>query len=1174
MALRNSISDEKDVEAIASHLDHANTAATNGGLSAEDMEFVANFPEEKKKKVLAKIDWRLMPMLAILYLVTYIDKANIGNAKIEGMLPDLSMNGEQYNIALSIYFIPYILAEIPSNMILNKFAKPSQYMATIMFIWGIVVVCTGLIHNFGQLCAIRILLGLFEAGFFPGAILIISKWYLPHETQTRVAILYTSAATGGAFSGLFAYAIAKMDGIGGQTGWRWIFFIEGIFTIVMSFATWFLLIDSPTLSYWLTDEEKRYLVLRQASRRVTNSSEYRERTFDKGALFEVLKDWKAYLLVIMSWSNAAPNYGLKFSMPSIVKGMGYTSSNAQLMTIPPYLCGAISSYLLARFADKHKWRMPFIIGPQLCIVIAFSILMTKAEFIVQNLGVCYFAVCLACAGMYPILPGTSAWNIDNNLNPTKRAISIGFVTCAGTIGGIYGSYIYIDKEKPKYTTGYGASLGFAVAGILAAVTLETALVMINKKRSKISEAEVRSKYTEEELESMVGSEGELRLAEFVGDDIPPYTILSHTWGKDCEEVTFQDMIECKGKEKLGYEKLRFCQKQSANDNIQFFWVDTCCIDKTSSAELSEAINSMYHWFRRKHPVLSANLGDGSRQSRWFTRGWTLQELVAPSCVEFFSMEGDLLGDRESMVNEIEDITGINMEALQGSPLSRFSLEERMSWARGRETKREEDAAYSLLGVFGVHMPLVYGEGRRNAFIRLQRVIQESARNFGSDGFQFVLQRGSALHEIDDTFRCLMGDMNKDGCPDLVAVKSRGTSSNMIELSVLSGASLFRRVIAQTVTGLPVTTATQYDFALADWDGDKKLDLVVIKKGSTDTKTTEVCILSGASNFQDVILETGTALFETDETWAFTMGRWNAGRKPDLFAIRKSNTGTNTTEVHVISGASGFQKFILQTGTCLHETDAAFDFAVADWNADGCPDLVAVWKSNDSNVCSLVHVLSGASTYQDFMLHAEIPLLDTFGIGKIYVTSYAKFFADDRAGDSVQFINYNQFVGKYGGRYCEAGVDESTTESNTRKGLMLYELNTWDSSDPNAEFHHDGDNAKKALVARVAILDYLITDGYGRVFHPQIPLDEMIASLVVYEIMKEYQTRIVYAMWTPPLENTSCKVKPSPTPSAPSQPPPPPTRPTLIALPPFEPKCDCNGSKLRPAAQAQRLRPRG
>ncbi|KAG4253131.1 HET domain-containing protein [Fusarium proliferatum] len=389
----------------------------------------------------------------------------------------------------------------------------------------------------------------------------------------------------------------------------------------------------------------------------------------------------------------------------------------------------------------------------------------------------------------------------------------------------------------------------------------------------------------------VANDGELRLADFVGDYIPPYSILSHTWGKDSEEVTFQDMVEGKGKNKPGYQKLRFCEKQSENDNIQFFWIDTCCIDKTSSAELSEAINSMYHWYRDADKCyvylsdVSINGSVGSslfpqqtwetafRESRWFTRGWTLQELVAPSCVEFYSLEGERLGDRASMIQEIEDITGINTEALQGSPLSRFGFEERMSWARGRETK--------------------------------------------------------------------------------------------------------------------LTTATHYDFALADWDGDKVLDLVVIKKGSTDTKTTEVYILSGASNFQDIILQTGTALHETDDTWAFSMGRWNAGRKPDLFAIKKSSTGTNSTEVHVLSGASGFQKFILQTGTCLYETDDAFDFAVADWNADGCPDLVVVWKSNDSSRHSLLHVLSGASTYQDFMLHAEIPLLDTLGMYEFMVTEWTR-----------------------------------------------------------------------------------------------------------------------------------------------------------------------------------------
>ncbi|KAH7313920.1 major facilitator superfamily domain-containing protein [Stachybotrys elegans] len=473
-----------------------------GGLTQEELEFVENFPEEKRKKVLSKIDWRLMPMLVILYLVAYIDKANIGNAKIEGLLEDLHMTGDQYNIALSIYFIPYILAEVPSNMILNKFQRPSQYMAFIMLIWGAVVIGTSFIHNFAQLCVMRILLGLWEAGFFPGAILIISKWYLPHETQTRVAILYTSAATGGAFSGILAFAIAKLGGVAGLEAWRWIFLVEGLFTVVASVGTWFLLVDSPTLSPWLTDEEKKYLTLRQAARRVTNSGEYKEKTFDKDALIDVLKDWKVYLLIVCSWSNAAPNYGLKFSMPSITKGMGFTSSNAQLMTIPPYLCGAISSYTLSRFADRRGWRMPFLVGPQLCVLIAFSILMTKAEFIVQNLGVCYFAVCLACAGMYPILPAVTAWNVDNTPNASKRAISIGYLACAGTIGGIYGSYIYKDNEKPKYTTGYGASLGFAVAGIICAVTLELLLLRINKKRAQVSEDEIRQKYTDDELYAM------------------------------------------------------------------------------------------------------------------------------------------------------------------------------------------------------------------------------------------------------------------------------------------------------------------------------------------------------------------------------------------------------------------------------------------------------------------------------------------------------------------------------------------------------------------------------------------------------------------------------------------------------------------------------------------------
>jgi Heterokaryon incompatibility protein (HET) len=239
--------------------------------------------------------------------------------------------------------------------------------------------------------------------------------------------------------------------------------------------------------------------------------------------------------------------------------------------------------------------------------------------------------------------------------------------------------------------------------------------------------------------------GEFSLVEFVGN-IPRYAVLSHTWGVDDEEVTFKDLVDGAGKSKSGYSKIRFCGKQAAKDGLQFFWVDTCCIDKSSSAELSEAINSMFRWYHNAdkcYVYLSDVLIGGSvrndlfsqwtwkpafQHSRWFTRGWTLQELVAPTCVEFFSAEGERIGDKHSMVQEIHKITGISVRALQGRPLSQFSVRERISWAARRKTSRGEDEAYSLLGILEVSMPLIYGEGRERAFVRLQKEIKESLKD--------------------------------------------------------------------------------------------------------------------------------------------------------------------------------------------------------------------------------------------------------------------------------------------------------------------------------------------------------------------------------------------------------------------------------------------------------------
>jgi hypothetical protein len=242
------------------------------------------------------------------------------------------------------------------------------------------------------------------------------------------------------------------------------------------------------------------------------------------------------------------------------------------------------------------------------------------------------------------------------------------------------------------------------------------------------------------------SDGEFSLTEdLVGSKIPEYAILSHTWGADTEEVTYRDLIDGTGKKKGGYKKIRLCEAQARRHGLQYFWVDTCCIDKSSSAELAEAINSMFRWyynaakcyvFLADVPRTTVDSEDQSHQlpwesafrtSRWFTRGWTLQELIAPKSVEFFSKDWELLSDKELLERHICEITRIPSKALRGGPLAEFSVTERMSWLETRQTTREEDMAYSLLGIFDVNMPLIYGEGREKAFKRLREEIDKSLK---------------------------------------------------------------------------------------------------------------------------------------------------------------------------------------------------------------------------------------------------------------------------------------------------------------------------------------------------------------------------------------------------------------------------------------------------------------
>ncbi|KUJ11938.1 HET-domain-containing protein, partial [Mollisia scopiformis] len=249
------------------------------------------------------------------------------------------------------------------------------------------------------------------------------------------------------------------------------------------------------------------------------------------------------------------------------------------------------------------------------------------------------------------------------------------------------------------------------------------------------------------------SDGEIVFRKTTSGDVPAYAILSHTWGD--EEVIFQDMeagADSKTVSKAGWEKIQFCAKQAAADGLQYFWVDTCCIDKKNAVELGAAINSMFRWYQnaaRCYVYLSdvskstteavdeRVWEEALRKSRWFTRGWTLQELIAPRLVDFFSLEGERLGNKSTLAAIIHEITGIEKNALQGNALSNFTIKDRRSWAEHRKTTVEEDAAYCLIGIFDVSMVPNYGERKDQAFRRLEEEIHKLYK--GVDFEQFAVR---------------------------------------------------------------------------------------------------------------------------------------------------------------------------------------------------------------------------------------------------------------------------------------------------------------------------------------------------------------------------------------------------------------------------------------------------
>jgi MFS family permease len=360
----------------------------------------------------------------------------------------------------------------------------------------------GVVQNFGGLLAVRVLLGLFESGFYPGAIYLCSSWYMPTDLASRIAWFYCSSSMSGAFSGLLAAAIAQMDGVGGYEGWRWIFLLEGILTVVLGISCSFLLIDSPSLSgRWLTPSEIRFLNLQTF---IKQGGRFQDESHDKKINWHDLKmvvtNWRLYMQAYALLATSSCSYGMKFTLPSIIKAMNFTNTTAQLMTVPVYIGGAVASIFFSFLSDHFQWRMPFVVIPMMLITMGYSVIISLGgDLTGSNLGGGYFALIMCAMGTYSVQPTGGSWAANNLAPSSRRAVGVAFNICVGNIGGIIGSYMYFEKDAPQYWTGYGISLALGGVGVIVALLLELSYKVGNDRKAQLTEEEVRSMYSEDEL---------------------------------------------------------------------------------------------------------------------------------------------------------------------------------------------------------------------------------------------------------------------------------------------------------------------------------------------------------------------------------------------------------------------------------------------------------------------------------------------------------------------------------------------------------------------------------------------------------------------------------------------------------------------------------------------------
>ncbi|KAK8044786.1 hypothetical protein PG993_004810 [Apiospora rasikravindrae] len=429
-----------------------------------------------EERLVWKLDLMICPIFFLINFASILDRSNIGNAKIQGMDRDLGLNIEnRYNIVLVIFFVPYILLELPSNLIVKR-VRPSYYLSALIFSWGIVVTCEGFVNTYQALIGLRFLLGALEAGIFPGIVYVTSMYYKRFEYQRRLTAIWSSVILSNAFGGLLAYSIAHLEGRYGYAAWRWIFIIEGAITAFFGAVAFFWIPDWPEQNKYLSIADKE--MIRQ--RLLSDQPEVDEAEMTFHQLVAILLDWKIWISALNAFGGIVTAYAMTSFLPTILNEFGWDVVDVQLHTIPVWAVAFLVAALASWASDRLQHRSLFILALSIPPTIGYAILLRQEHF---SRRAQYAATFLVVMGI-PTTPMVYAWLMNNLRGHGRRAVGSALVNSVGSCGGIVASNIFFARAGPRYYAGYGTALACIWITGMGTVVMAVAMYMANRSRER------------------------------------------------------------------------------------------------------------------------------------------------------------------------------------------------------------------------------------------------------------------------------------------------------------------------------------------------------------------------------------------------------------------------------------------------------------------------------------------------------------------------------------------------------------------------------------------------------------------------------------------------------------------------------------------------------------------